>query len=115
MEVSSHRVDIDLFVDSFYFGCEADDRGITTAFAPSNPGGGRLRAMFSSDIGPLGRPGHERRWWPSRSRWSRRGSMTADQWRQVVFDNPVEMYTRANPRFFDGTPVEAYLPGVSTT
>ena len=42
---------IDRFAGSFYFGCEADDRGIATAFSPTNPGGARLRAMFSSDIG----------------------------------------------------------------
>ena len=33
------------------------------------------------------------------------GYLTPEQWRKVVFDNPVEMYTRANPSFFVGTRV----------
>ena len=42
----------DLFVPSFYFGCEADDPAVAWAFdTKTNPMGARLRAMFSSDIG----------------------------------------------------------------
>ncbi len=37
------------------------------------------------------------------------GYVTPEQWRKVVFENPVEMYQRANPNFFDGTRVGQYL------
>jgi len=112
MEVTSAADLIDLFTASFYFGCEADDRGVTTAFAPSNPGGAVLRAMFSSDMGHWDVPDMAAVVAES-FEMVEDGYLTAEQWRQVVFDNPVEMYTRANPRFFDGTPVEAHLPRVA--
>jgi len=32
------------------------------------------------------------------------GRLSAEQWKWVVCDNPVEMSRRANPRFFDGPP-----------
>jgi len=94
------------FVDSFYFGCEADDLGVTTAFAPWVPGGGPVRAMFSSDIGHWDVP--DMRTVVAESyELVERGWLTGEQWRRVVFDNPVELYTRANPNFFDGTHVQA--------
>src|SRR5215211_7427805 len=41
-----------LFVERFYFGCEADDPVTASAFdAARNPGGHRLHATFGSDIG----------------------------------------------------------------
>ena len=41
----------DRFVPNFYFGCEADDRLVTWAFAEHvNPAGARLRPIFGSDI-----------------------------------------------------------------
>ena len=93
-----------LFADSFYFGCEADDRGMVTAFLPSNPGGARLRAVLGSDIGHwdvtdiagVVAEAHE---------LVEKGFLTDEQWRQIVFDNPVEMLTRVNPDFFVGTAV----------
>src|SRR4029453_1797719 len=43
---------VELFVPRFYFGCEADDPTVAWALdGPKNPGGRRLRAMFSSDLG----------------------------------------------------------------
>jgi predicted TIM-barrel fold metal-dependent hydrolase len=96
------------FSRSFYFGCEADDRGIATAFSPINPKEGHLKPLLSSDIGH----------WDVTSMAAvvsesyelvEDGYLTPEQWREVVFDNPVEMYRRVNPRFFDGTPVAKYL------
>lgn len=100
------------FVDSFYFGCEADDRGIAAAYAPFNaelPGGTfPLRALLSSDIGH----------WDVTNMADvvsesyelvEDGYLTGEQWREVVFENPVQMYQRANPNFFDGTRVGEYL------
>ena len=82
--------------DSFYFGCEADDRGIVTAFLPPTPEGRELSAVLGSDIGHwdvtdiagVVAEAHE---------LVDKGSSTAEQWRQIVFDNPVEMFTSAEP------------------
>ena len=41
-----------------------------------------------------------------------RGFLTDEQWRQVVFDNPVEMLTRVNPDFFAGTAVADRVPAL---
>ena len=42
----------DLFVPSFYFGCEADDPANAWAFTDRRiPFGARLHAIFGSDIG----------------------------------------------------------------
>jgi predicted TIM-barrel fold metal-dependent hydrolase len=102
----ANRADvIERFAGSFYFGCEADDRGITTAFSPANPGGARLGAMFSSDVGHWDVPDMAGVVAES-FELVEHGFLTPEQWRQVVFDNPVEMYRRANPDFFVGTPVE---------
>ena len=100
------------FVDSFYFGCEADDRGIAAAFASFNTefdsGNFPQRVLLSSDIGH----------WDVTNMADvvtesyelvTEGYVTPEQWRKVVFENPVEMYRRANPNFFDGTRVGQYL------
>jgi hypothetical protein len=94
------------FVDSFYFGCEADDRGVATAFTPSMPGGRMLRAMFSSDIGHWDVPDMSKVVAES-FEMVEKGYLSAEQWRRIVCDNPLGMYTRANPQFFDGTSVSA--------
>jgi predicted TIM-barrel fold metal-dependent hydrolase len=108
MQVTSGADLIDRFADSFYFGCEADDRGITTAFSPANPGGTRLRAMFSSDIGHWDVP--EMAGVVEESyELVEDGFLTPVQWRQVVCDNPIEMYRRANPDFFAGTTVDGVI------
>ena len=103
---------IERFAGSFYFGCEADDRGITTAFSPANPGGARLRAMFSSDVGHWDVPDMAGVVAES-FELVEDGFLTPEQWRQVVYDNPVEMYRRANPDFFVGTPIEHAVEGAA--
>jgi predicted TIM-barrel fold metal-dependent hydrolase len=114
MAVSSPHDIVSRFTDSFYFGCEADDRGLVTAFLPSNPEGTELRPVFSSDMGH----------WDvtdiagvvaESHHLVDDGHLTAAQWRRFVFDNPAEMFLRANPHFFDGTSVAPYLPADSLT
>jgi len=105
----SGPADITARFDQCYFGCEADDRGIVTAFLPSNPRGARLRPVFSSDmghwdvtdIGGVVAESHE---------LVERGFLTEGQWREVVFDNPARMLTQTNPGFFDGTRVSEHRP-----
>ncbi|HZP29620.1 MAG TPA: amidohydrolase family protein [Acidimicrobiia bacterium] len=100
---------VERFAGSFSFGCEADDRGITTAFSPAVPEGATLRAMFSSDIGHWDVPDMAHVVAES-FELVEDGLLTPGQWRQVVCDNPVEMYRRANPDFFAGTTLEGYRP-----
>jgi predicted TIM-barrel fold metal-dependent hydrolase len=91
-----------------YFGCEADDRTVAFAFSPALPFGTRLKAVLSSDLGH----------WDTEDigavvdhAWHNvvDGLLSADEFRELVFTNPARLYHRANPRFFDGTPVAPYL------
>jgi predicted TIM-barrel fold metal-dependent hydrolase len=113
MAVSTPGDIVERFAPSFYFGCEADDRGVVTAFLPSNPDGAQLRPVFSSDMGH----------WDvtdiagvvaESHRLVDDGYLTAGQWRRFVFDNPAEMYLRSDPHFFDGTAVAPHLALLST-
>jgi hypothetical protein len=97
----------DLFVNNFYFGCEADDPINAWAFnSKVNPFGARLKAIFSSDI----------------SHWDvpdmaavveeayelvEEEIITEDDFRDFVFTNPVTFLAGMNPDFFKGTVVEA--------
>jgi hypothetical protein len=109
LQVTSAEALVEQFTRSFWFGCEAGDRGITTAYSPANAGGAPLHALLSSDIGhwdvsdmgTVVAESHE---------LVEDGLLTPEQWREIVFENPVAMYTKANPAFFDGTAVAAHLP-----
>jgi predicted TIM-barrel fold metal-dependent hydrolase len=95
-----------LFVDPFYFGCEADDPMTTTAFNTAvNPFGAELNAMMGSDIAHWDVPDMT--------------AVLAEAWEMVdhgwideaaferfTFTNPARFYTRTNPSFFKGTVVE---------
>jgi predicted TIM-barrel fold metal-dependent hydrolase len=96
-----------LFVDRFYFGCEADDPLNVLAFDTRiNPLGSRLAAVFGSDLG----------------HWDvtdfsgvvseayelvEHGRITEDDFRDFVFTNPANLYLTGNPDFFKGTAVES--------
>src|SRR5215471_4193436 len=95
---------IDLYATPFYFGCEADDRMNATAFGKGNPFGAKLNAIYSSDIGhfdvidmrdPL----------PEAYELVEDGHITEDDFRSFVFKNPVMLWGKQNPRFFEGTVV----------
>ena len=96
-----------LFIDRFYFGCEADDRMIPVAFDTKlNRNGARLKAIFSSDIGH----------WDvidatnclSESvELMKDGLMSEVDLRDFAFNNSVELHGTMNPDFFKGTIVEA--------
>ncbi len=94
-----------LFTDSFYFGCEADDRVSSWAFQErSNPFGAQLHAMFGSDIGHFDvsdmsgvlLEAHE---------LVEEGLLSETDFRHFVFENPVRLWGETNPRFFEGTAV----------
>ena len=96
----------DLFVPSFYFGCEADDRMNATAFdTATNPFGARLNALFSSDIGHFDVVSMERVL-PHAWELVVDGVMSRDDFRDFTFANPARFWTSSNPDFFVGTSVE---------
>jgi predicted TIM-barrel fold metal-dependent hydrolase len=95
-----------LFVEPFFFGCEADDPMNALAVRTElNPIGATLKTLFSSDIGH----------WDVRDMAEvveeayelvEHGLYTPDQFRDFVFANPVDLYCTGNPGFFDGTVIE---------
>jgi len=96
----------DLFVDSFYFGCEADDPINAWAFnAKVNPFGARLRAIFSSDISHWDVPDMAEVV-EEAYEMVERELITEDDFRDFVFGNPVSFFGGMNPGFFDKTVVE---------
>ena len=104
-----------LFVDRFYFGCEADDPMNASAFnTRQNALGARLNALFGSDLG----------------HWDVRdmaeilveahelvddGVITETDFRDFTFTNPARLYARANPTFFAGTPCEGAVTELLST
>ena len=96
-----------LFVEPFYFGCEADDPMNAWAFNTRvNPLGVRLKAIFSSDIGHWDVP-DIRDVVAESYELVEDGLLEADAFRDFMFANAVTLYGRMNPRFFQGTAVEA--------
>jgi predicted TIM-barrel fold metal-dependent hydrolase len=96
----------ELFIDPFYFGCEADDRMVSAAFNRRlNPLGATLKPVFGSDIGH----------WDVldatsilTEAWSLvRGKLiTEENFRDLTFVNPAMMHLSMNPDYFRGTVVE---------
>jgi predicted TIM-barrel fold metal-dependent hydrolase len=97
----------DLFVDRFYFGCEADDPINAWAVRTEvNPLGLKLKTLFSSDIGHWDVP-DMREVLEEAHELVDDGLLTEDDFRAFVFENAVEFYCTQNPDFFVGTRVEA--------
>jgi predicted TIM-barrel fold metal-dependent hydrolase len=95
-----------LFVDPFYFGCEADDPLTSMAYNTRvNPLGAELHAMMGSDIAHWDVPDMakvlEEAWEMVDHRW-----IDEDDFRSFTFTNPARFYTGTNPGFFKGTVVE---------
>jgi hypothetical protein len=44
-----------------------------------------------------------------------RGLLTEDDYRDFVFTNPARLYTRTNPRFFEGTRVESAVSSLQAS
>jgi predicted TIM-barrel fold metal-dependent hydrolase len=96
-----------LFVDPFYFGCEADDPMNSLAFNKGiSPFATTLKIVFGSDIGhwdvedvsDVVREAHE---------LVEDGLITDDEFRQFTFENAAHLYGDGNPNFFRGTAVES--------
>ena len=99
-------------VPNFYYGCEADDRMVGTAFDTKVlPGGHKLNAIFSSDFGH----------WDVTDMSTvlaeayglvEDGIVNEDDFRDFVFTNPVKLLAGMNPDFFAGTAVAAEASAV---
>ena len=97
----------DLFMNNFYFGCEADDPMNAWAFnRRGNPFGAQLNALFGSDIGHFDVPDMTHVV-PEAHELVDDGLISEDDFRDFVFANPVRFWGEANPNFFKGTAVEA--------
>lgn len=95
-----------LFVNNFYFGCEADDRMNAWAFnRRGNPFGARLQALFGSDIGHFDVQ-NMADVVPEAYELVEDGLISEDDFRDFMFTNPVRFWGEANPDFFKGTAVE---------
>ena len=91
---------------NFYFGCEADDRMIYTAFnGKVNHQGAKLKALFSSDIGHWDVIDMTR---VLEEVWEavEHGAMDEGDFKNFVFASPAEFHAAMNPAFFKGTAVE---------
>lgn len=93
----------DRFVPNFYFGCEADDRLITWAFAEHvNPAGARFRPVFGSDISHWDVPDMTT---PVAEAFElvEHGLIGEREFEELMFVNPVRLHAEMNPLFFAGT------------
>jgi predicted TIM-barrel fold metal-dependent hydrolase len=96
----------ELFAEPFLFGCEADDPMNALAWGTDrNPFGAKLKAIWGSDIGHWDVPDcasvlHET------VEQVERGWLGEEQLRELLFANPVDLWTTGNRDFFRGTAVE---------
>ena len=98
-----------LFVDPFWFGCEADDLMNAWAFkGDNNAFGAQLNATFGSDIGHFD-VSDMRRVLPHAHGLVDNGLMTADDFAKFAFANTARLFGEANPAFFSGTAVDSQL------
>jgi hypothetical protein len=105
----------ELFAAPFYFGCEADDPMNAHAFNRDvNPFGVALQALLGSDnahwdVVDMKDVLHEA------YEQVEHGVMTADDFRDFAFTNPVRLHAGMNPDFFTGTRVENAVKEVMAT
>ena len=94
-----------VFSNNFFFGCEADDPSNATAFdTKRNPGGLRLNAVFSSDIGHWDVPDN-REVLAEAFELVEAELLTPDDFRAFTFENAVSLYAGTSTDFFEDTVV----------
>ena len=112
MELENAGDFADRYAARLYFGCEADDRANALAFDTRlTPLGVRFNAFFGSDIGHFDvadmkgvvEEAYELR---------EEGILSAEDFRDFSFANAVRLHGGMNPRFFEGTAVEAEAAAV---
>jgi predicted TIM-barrel fold metal-dependent hydrolase len=101
-----------LFVDSFAFGCEADDPINAWAFkTEALPFGARLSAIFGSDIGHFDVPDMADVL-PEAYELVEDGLLSDADFADFTFANAVRFFGAGDPRFFEGTAVAAEAAAV---
>ncbi|MCH9672313.1 MAG: amidohydrolase family protein [Gammaproteobacteria bacterium] len=99
------------FVDSFYFGCEADDPMNAWAFKREHlPHGVQLRTLFGSDIGHFDVQDMAGVL-PEAYELVEHALIGAEDFRGFVFANAARFLSENNPAFFAGTSVEVAVRG----
>lgn len=105
-EIEKGQDIVDLFVDPFYFGCEADDAMNAIAFDTRlHHYGVKLKAMFGSDIGHWDVP-DMRGCVPEAYENVEKGLFSDEDFRDFIYTNPVMFFAKQNPNFFDGTIIQ---------
>jgi hypothetical protein len=94
---------IEAYSKNFYFGCEADDPTTAWAFDARMPG--RLKALLGTDLAHWDVPDFAEAI-PEAWEMVEDELITAQDFRDFTFTNPVECHVRMNPDFFKGTIVE---------
>lgn len=111
-EIEQARDIKDLFVDRFYFGCEADDATNAWAFnTKNNPYSAEIKTLFGSDIGHFDVQ-EMAGVLPEAYELVEHGNITETDFRHFVFENPVHFWGETNPHFFEGTRVESAAASV---
>lgn len=103
--------DVAKLFENLYFGCEADDVTVCSAYHPGNALGLKLQAMFSSDFGHWD-AGQADQLLPHSYSLVERGFMSAQNFRSFTADNPIRLHGTVNPTFWRGTSVEDYAQAV---
>lgn len=96
----------EVFASSMFFGCEGDDPMNAVATERfCKPLGTRINALYGSDAGHWDVP-DIREVLPEVYELVDHGIVEPADFRRMVFDSPVRLWTDNNPGFFDGTVVE---------
>ena len=96
----------DLWMPKFFYGCEADDRGVATAFhRKSNPFEEPLHAMLGSDISHWDIP-HMDETLEEAYELLEHEAISEDDFKAFVSTNCIKLHGEVNPDFFTGTVVE---------
>jgi predicted TIM-barrel fold metal-dependent hydrolase len=103
-----HAEDIrELFTRNFYFGCEADDPINAWAFnSRVNPYKARIKTLLGSDIGHFDVV-NMNEVLEEAYELVEDGLITAEDFREFVFTNPLRFWGEGNPDFFKGTILES--------
>lgn len=111
-EIQSEADFKDLFVDRFYFGCEADDANNALAFNTKvNPLNAEIKTLFGSDIGHFDVQDMTGVL-PEAYELVEDEKISVQDFRNFVCDNPIRFWGETNPDFFDGTAVSATAKSV---
>lgn len=107
MQIETTQDLVDLFIPHFYFGCEADDPLACMAFDRRlNPAREQVRAIMSFDLGHWDVSNMDHAACEAYEQLED-GLVGPEDFRKFGFTHSVQLYAGANPKFFEGTRIEA--------